>query len=184
MAVVQLLEEVKEWLDSEVCKNFEFKKPPETGSVDGDNYEYERVTPESYLMYPPLNGKFPSVTIQFGEGTRDVNKQSGELNLRFLFATWSPGTHYIDEETGKRRLEITNEGWRDVWNFIDYTLRKLSNTCRLGPNIRIKHEKAITFGPTAEQDVNVNYYPHWCGWIAFTIQYGVNGTNEDYSDLI
>lgn len=182
MTIVKLLKEVRDWLETEVCQGFEFKRAPAVDIQDCDDYKYELVKPNAFLMYPPLNEKFPSVTVQFGNGRQDVNKESGELKLRFLFATWNPGTHYLNKEK-KQQLEITHQGWQDVWNFIDFALQKLKNTDYIGPHIRIKQENGIEFGPMTEQDTMANYYPHWCGWITFTIQYGI-ATVKDYSNLI
>ena len=181
MTIVKLLDDIKEWLEAEVCKNLEFKRPPENDKKDGPEYEYELIKPKAFIMYPPPSEKLPSVTVQYGNG----NHSSGELEIRLLFATWSPGIYYKEKDVSyEQKLMISNEGWRDVWNFIDYTLRKLSNADYIGQHIRIKKESAITYGPMMDQDVIASYYPHWCGWIKLTIQYGVSSTNEDYIELL
>ena len=133
-------------------------------------------------MYPPFDEKFPSITVQFGNGVQSKFEESGELKLRFLFATWNPGLHYKDGK--KPAFKLNTEGWRDVWNFVDFTLRKLTNTNFINSKIRIKHEDRINFGPMTENETLPNYYPYWCAWIEFTIKYGVNSTKEDITNLI
>lgn len=182
MTVINILDEVRNWLENEICENFTFKKDPGKEEAIDANYVHELVKPKAFILYPPFDEKFPSVTIQFGNGIQSKLEESGELKLRFLFATWNPGLHFnygVDPS-----FEMNTEGWRDVWNFIDYTMRKITNTNSIGSKIRIKHEDKITFGPMAENETLPNYYPYWCAWIEFTIQYGVNSTNEDITNLI
>lgn len=182
MTVISVLEDVKDWLDNEICENFEFKKDPGKEEAIDTGYKYELVKPKVFILYPPFDEKFPSVTIQFGNGIQSKFNESGELKLRFLFGTWNPGLHSKDGET--KTFDINVEGWRDVWNFIDFTLRKVSNTNSIGSNIRIKHEDSVSFGPMAENETIPNYYPYWCAWLEFTVVYGVSSTNEDITDLI
>ena len=182
MTVIKILEEVRNWLDSEICGNFTFKKDPGKDKSIDAGYNHELVKPKAFILYPPFDEKFPSITVQFGNGIQSKFEENGELKLRFLFATWNPGLHYKDGETPA--FELNTEGWRDVWNFVDYTLIKLTNTNSISSKIRIKHEDKISFGPMAENETIPNYYPYWCAWIEFTIQYGINSTNEDITNLI
>ena len=182
MTIICILDEVRNWLENEICENFTFKKDSGKEEPIDAGYNYQLVKPKAFTLYPPFDEKFPSVTIQFGNGVQSKLDESGELKLRFLFATWNPGLHFKDGETPK--FEVTTEGWRDVWNFVDFTLRKVTNTNSIGSKIRIKHEDKISYGPMAENETIPNYYPYWCAWIEFTIQYGVNSTNEDITNLI
>ena len=183
MTIINILDEVRDWLENEICENFTFKNDPGKERAIDASYDFELVKPKAFTLYPPFDEKFPSVTVQFSNGVQAKFEESGELNLRFLFATWNPGLHFINDE-GRADFKINAEGWRDVWNFIDYTMRKVRNTNSIGSNIRIKHEDKIQFGPMTEQETIPNYYPYWCAWISFTIQYGVNSTNEDITKLI
>lgn len=182
MTIINILDEVRNWLDSEVCENFKFKKDPGKEEATDAGYNYELVKPKAFTLYPPFDEKFPSVTVQFSNGVQSKIDGSGELKLRFLFATWNSGLHHKDN--GEPAFILNTEGWRDVWNFINYTLRKVTNTNSISPKIRIKHEDKINFGPMAENETIPSYWPYWCAWIEFTIQYGVNSTNEDITNLI
>lgn len=182
MTIINILDEVRDWLNSEICESFTFKKDPGKEEAIDSGYNFELVKPKAFILYPPFDEKFPSVTVQFGNGVQSKFNESGELKLRFLFATWNPGLHFKDK--GTPAFTLNAEGWRDVWNFIDYTLRKVRNTNSIGSRIRIKHEDSISFGPMAENETIPNYYPYWCAWMEFTIQYGVNSTNKDIANLI
>lgn len=182
MTIINILDEVRNWLENEICEGFTFKKDPGKEEAIDETYNFELVKPKAFILYPPFEEKFPSVTVQFGNGVQSKFEESGELKLRFLFATWNPGLH---QRYGVDPIfEVNAEGWRDVWNFIDFTLRKLTNTHSISPKIRIKHEDKINFGPMTENETIPNYYPYWCAWIEFTIQYGVNSINEDITNLI
>ncbi len=183
MTVINILDEVRDWLENEICENFTFKKDPGKEEAIDASYTHELVTPKAFTLYPPFDEKFPSVTVQFSNGIQSKFDKGGELKLRFLFATWNPGLHFINDN-GEADFIVNQEGWRDVWNFIDYTLRKVTNTNSISPQIRIKHEDKIAFGPMTENETIPNYYPYWCAWIEFTIQYTVNSTNEDITNLI
>jgi hypothetical protein len=182
MTIIKILNEVRNWLNGEICENFSFKKDPGKDQPIDAGYNYELVKPKAFTLYPPFDEKFPSVTVQFANGIQSKFEESGELKLRFLFATWNTGLHYKNGD--KPSFKLNTEGWRDVWNFVDYTLRKLTNTNSISSNIRIKHEDKITFGPMTENETIPNYYPCWGAWIEFTIQYGINTTNEDITNLI
>ena len=183
MTIINILDEVRNWLEDEICANFAFKKDPGKEAAIDASYNYELVKPRAFTFYPPFDEKFPSVTVQFGNGVQARFEESGEIKLRFLFATWNPGLHFVNDK-GKADFKINAEGFRDVWNLIDFTLRKVTNTNSIGSKIRIKHEDKISFGPMAENETIPNYYPYWCAWMEFTIQYGVNSTNEDITNLI
>lgn len=182
MTVISILEDVRSWLDVEICENFKFKKDGGKEEAMDSGYNYELVKPKAFILYPPFDEKFPSVTVQFTNGIQSKFNESGELKLRFLFGTWNPGLHY--DYGVDKQFEVNTEGWRDVWNFVDFTLRKVSNTNSIGSRIRIKHEDSVSFGPMTENDTIPNYYPYWCAWIEFTIQYGVSSTKEDITNLI
>lgn len=184
MSIDLVLKEVQTFFNEEICANFTFKRPPSVEGMDTENYDYELVQPQAYLMYPPTKDKLPSVTIQVDEGEVSRNTSSGELKLRFLFGTWSNGRHYINSETGARCFEDNSEGWHDAWNFVDRAIDVLCHTTHFGDKVRIKHEDRIRVGGMKEDNVLANYYPYWFAWVTCTVQYGQISSNEDTNDLI
>ena len=113
MTIINLLDEVRDWLENEICENFTFKKDPGKEEPIDTSYKYELVKPKAFTLYPPFDEKFPSITVQFGTGNQSKFDGSGELKLRFLFATWNPGLHFFNEK-GESDFKINAEGWRDV----------------------------------------------------------------------
>lgn len=183
MSITKILEEVQIFFDKEICSGFTFKKPPSIEGKDTRDYEYELVQPKTFIMYPPAQDKFPSVTVQVDDGEVDRKMKSGELKLRFLFATWNNGKHFNDDGNVPN-FEVNSEGWHDAWNFLDRAIDVLSHTTHLGEHVRIKHENRLQFGGMKEENVLANYYPYWFAWLTCTIEYGQVSSNEDVNDLI
>jgi hypothetical protein len=181
MSIVKILEEVQSFIDENICAEFTFKVPPSVEDKDTRDYEYQMARPKTFIMYPPLSEKFPSVTIQVDDGETDRNEGSGEVKLRFLFATWSNGKHYSD---GGPMFEANTDGWHDAWNFLDRAIDVLSHTTHMGEHVRIKHENKLQFGGMKEEKVLANYYPYWFAWLTCTVEYGQISSNEDVNELI
>ncbi len=183
MGIVTVLKEVRTFFNENICSGLTFKRPPDTEGLDAKDYKYELAEPKTYIMYPPAEDKFPSVTIQILDGETNRTDKSGELKLRFLFATWSNGKHFKNKDNIPV-FNIDSEGWLDAWNFVDKALLVLNHTTHFGNRVRIKHEDKIQLGSMKEENVLANYYPYWFAWITCTIQYGTISSNEDVNDLI
>ena len=183
MGVINVLEEVQKFFDENICSGLTFKKPPSVEGKDTRDYEYQLVEPKTFIMYPPLEEKFPSVTIQVEDGETERNTNSGELKLRFLFATWNNGKHFNDAGNVPN-FEANSDGWRDAWNFLDRAVDVLSHTTYLGNGVRLKHEDKLQFGGLKEDKVLANCYPYWFAYLTCTVAYGQISSNEDVNDLI
>ena len=179
MALINILESIRDLLNKEVCCDYQFKNEPPENRSNAEDYNYSLVHPQAYIWYVPPEGRTPSVTIQFTEGQMKRFEKEGSAKVKLLFATWDTGMH-----GNNKHFEINQEGWRDVWVFISGTLRKMRNTTFLGKNIRIRHEDGIKFGTISENEMLPNYYPFWCAYIEFSIQFGVSSSDEDVNDVI
>lgn len=183
MGIVAALKEVQTFINENICSNLTFKRPPNTEGLDAREYDYELVQPKAYLMYPPEQEKFPSITIQVIDGEADRVKTSGEMKIRLLFATWGNGQHFKNKN-GAPEFNIDSEGWYDAWNLLDKALMILNHTTYFGEKVRLKHEDKIQFGSMKEENIIANYYPYWFAWLTCTIQYGQISSNKDVNDLI
>lgn len=181
MAVVKQLEKLKSWLETEICPQFEFKQPNDE-NVDA-TYTYKLVNPNVFILYVPPKeligeaNRVPSVCILFDEGNESMREASGVLNLRLQFSTFNPGEH---TEGGFTR---NTEGWRDVWNFVDYIMRKLRDT-ELIDDLRIVKENGIHYGPISDQGQIPNFYPYYFAWMTFSIEYGIPSSKAQIKDLL
>lgn len=154
---------------------------------DGENYEYSRATPKAFIWLLPNRSRLPenissvpSVIIRLGEGTVNIGK--GTIPIEMDFVVWNPGTHgsdiiyQIDDksyiqwsgEEAKSYFERNNEGWRDVWNWIDLAVKKIESTESIGG---IKIDKStLKFGPMKNEDGIPDFYPFWLAYISFDVK--------------
>ena len=184
MAVVKQLEKIKSWFETEICPQFKFKKADDE-NVDAA-YPYELVSPNVFILYvPPVElidtHRVPSVCIQFDGGNESMAKANGVLNLRLQFATFNPGEHY--DYGVDRSFDANTEGWRDVWNFVDYIMKKLRDTELIG-DLRIVKENGIQFGPISDSGQIPNFYPYYFAWMTFSVEYGTLPSKAQIRELL
>ena len=181
MAVVKQLDKIKAWLEAEICPQFKFKQADDE-NVDA-TYPYKLVNPNVFILYVPAKeligeaNRVPSVCIQFDEGNESMASASGVLNLRLQFATFNPGEHTEDN------FKINTEGWRDVWNFIDYIAERLRNV-ELIDDIRIIKENGIHYGPISDSGQIPNFYPYYFAWMTFSVEYGIPSSKAQIRELL
>lgn len=181
MAVVKQLDKIKSWLETEICPQFKFKQPDDVHT--DATYPYELVNPNVFIMYVPPKelvgeaNRVPSVCIQFDEGNESMAEASGVLKLRLQFATFNPGVHAQDD------FKINTEGWRDVWNFVDYIMKKLRDT-ELIEGMRVLKENGIHYGPISDQGQIPNFYPYYFAWVTFSVEYGIPSSKAQIKDLL
>jgi hypothetical protein len=181
MAVIKQLDKIKSWLETEICPNFKFKQ------ADNENldvtYPYKLVNPNVFILYvPPAEiigeaNRVPSICIQFEEGNESIANLSGVLNLRLYFAVFNPGEHTKDDFT------INTNGWRDVWNFVDYIMEKIRNT-ELIEDLRIIKENGIHYGPASDQGAIPDFYPYYYAWMTFSVEYGIPSSKAQIRNLL
>lgn len=181
MTVVKQLDKIKAWLEAEVCPQFKFKQANDE-LVDA-TYPYELVNPNVFILYVPPKeligeaNRVPSICIQFDEGNESMANASGVLNLRLQFATFNPGEHTEND------FSINTEGWRDVWNLVDYIKIKLRETDFID-NIRIIKENGIHYGPISDQGQIPNFYPYYFAWMTFSVEYGIPSSKAQIRELL
>ena len=185
MTVVDSLIRMSEWLDENVCKDLKFKAPPKDSRepING-KYEYKEVTPKAFPMFLPTTDRLPpgiissipSICVQLVTGKDKNIESSRELNINLGFSCWNPGLHskdiYYPAEVRPEEPEpyrSTADGWMDVWNFIDYALRKIEMVTDMN-GLEIVQSEPITYGPYKEQESVPDYYPHWFAWVNLTVR--------------
>lgn len=185
MAVVKQLDKIKAWLEAEICPQFKFKQADDE-NVDA-TYPYELVNPNVFILYVPPKeligeaNRVPSICIQFEDSNESMAKSSGVLNLRLYFATFNPGEH--SEYGVDRVFDVNTEGWRDVWNLVDYIMRKLRDT-ELIDDLRIVKENGIHYGPASDGGAIPNFYPYYYAWMTFSVEYGILSSKAQIKDLL
>lgn len=181
MAVIKQLEIIKKWLETEICPQFKFKQADDE-NVD-DTYPYELVNPNVFILYVPPKeligeaNRVPSICVQFDDGSESFSGAGGALNIRLQFATFNPGEH---AEGGFQR---NTEGWRDVWNLVDYIMERIRSV-ELIDGIRILKENGIKYGPISDQGQIPNFYPYYFAWMSFSVEYGIPSSKAQINDLL
>ncbi len=206
MTIVKILDDLKDWCESNICPKVSLKLPEDTKIT----HDVEFVNPAAFALYlpakdrlpPSIPAPIPSICVQLMEGNDKPNDHRRILNVRLCLACWNPGEqtagifypvedetadfgyHYVqgseEAETYTRNLD----GWRDVWNFADTALRIVESTEFIA-GLRLVKEEGISFGPFVEDGVIWDYYPYWHSWISFKLEAGlVIAPNEAYQDLL
>lgn len=182
MTTINNLEVVADWLREEVCSNLTFKKPNDDNV--GCDYDYTLVHPDVHILYAPTKDILPekrlvapSILVQF-DNQRDFPKQSkGLMHFTLGFSIWNPGMH----DNGM--YERNGEGWRDVWNFVDYTKDAIEKT-ELIKHIRVRLDEGIETGPAKVQGAIADYYPYWFAYLNFTGEFGRPTVHRKYDHLL
>ncbi len=210
MTIVQAIESVANWLNADVCKEIRLKLPDEY--QEGKSYKVEEVSPTAFAMFQPTKEKlppsvrapFPSVVVQLLEGADNLTSSTGRLKLQLSFTAWNPGEHSGEFKVSEQQLtaeegvelglklkpaegsqgfERSTEGWKDVWNFTDATLRKIENAEYI-EGLRVVKELGITFGQFNVEGQISDLYPYWGSWVIFTIERGLARTGAAYSEFL
>jgi len=210
MTIVQGIERVTDWLNESVCPKIKLKLPDDKNN--GEGYEEKFVNPTAFAMYQPGKDKlppgviapFPSVVVQLLEGSDDMIAGNGRMKLQLSFTAWNPGNHIGDltratetttaqgsEDPGvqiggnasEQSFARNAEGWKDVWMFVDRSLREIENAEYLN-GLRVVKELTITYGQFQQEGQISDLYPYWGAWVIFTIERGLARTGAAYSEFL
>ena len=197
MTIVTTIDSICDWLNTKVCPNIELKKPPKDGSATNAKYEYELVHPHAFPLYlptkdklpPAVETKLPSICVQLEYGNDTTDNR--EMSISLGFGAWNPGIHpddwIIPDGTEAENADVLSnevEGWRDLWNFVDYTVTAIEQSTYLGENVEVVRSENIEFGPYKEQDSIVSYYPFWFAYTTFKVRSSLFRNNQSFINLL
>lgn len=189
MAIVDDLNRIRDWLQTEVCDHVELKVPDEEERTEG--YDYELVKPTAFVLFTPSKDRLPpnvrapvpSVCVRIAEGEHRPMDGRNTMRLVLNFCTWNPGLHRRDnfipiEGSGMKGYNVSAtaeyqrsvDGWQDVYSFIDRTLRAIENAEYIA-GLRVVTEDGIKYGMATES--LDEFYPYWPAWIEFSVQGGL-----------
>ena len=165
--------------------------------------------PAKDRLPPNVRTAMPSVCVQIMDGQDDLVSKNRDIRINLGFSCWNPGIHEkdiffdgdsasydafinsyfptkVDKKTNEEQLvkfRRTATGWMDCWNFIDLTLRELEQVDNI-EGIQIVKDEPIKFGPYKEQETIPDYYPHWFGFIQFTVRNVIVRNNDSYEEFL
>lgn len=197
MTIVTTIDSICDWLNTKVCPDIVLKKPPKDGSATNAKYEYELVHPHAFPLYlptkdklpPAVETKLPSICVQLEYGNDTTDNR--EMSISLGFGAWNPGIHPDDwimpDGTEAENADVLSneaEGWRDLWNFVDYTVTAIEQSTYLGENVEVVRSENIEFGPYKEQDSIVSYYPFWFAYTTFKVRSSLFRNNQSFINLL
>ena len=197
MTIVTTIDSICEWLNANVCPNIKLKKPPKDGTPTNAKYEYELVHPYAFPLYlptkdklpPAVETKLPSICVQLEYGNDTTDNR--EMSISLGFGAWNPGIHpddwIIPDGTEAENADVLSneaEGWRDLWNVVDYTVTAIEQSTYLGENVEVVRSENIEFGPYKEQDSIVSYYPFWFAYTTFKVRSSLFRNNQSFINLL
>lgn len=203
MDIVQIIDDVTEWAQVNICNKVRLKVPPENDAEAVDiDYKYELVTPTAFALFVPTKDKtppkvkspIPSLCVRFVEGEDLLDGSGGSIALQMMLSTWDLGLHGRDiyiktanpleyRVNTQPLFERTTDGWRDAWNFLDVARRELESTTTIAGH-EIDVEAGIHFGPLEEQDGTNDFYPFWFCWINFSLKYPLSRKVKNYTEYL
>lgn len=132
----------------------------------------------------------PGVMVQVVDGEDEVGGLRSTYGIRLHLGAWNPGRHQQDvwtpsypslslqgEKTeygpfvrgdGDGFVPVFDDGWRDVWNFLD-VVRESLRTARSIGSMQIDPTEPVRFSQYKENDAAINLYPYWFAYIDFTL---------------
>lgn len=164
MSMANLIDNLTEWVQNEICNKMELKKP----SARGDSgYEYELVHPTAFPCYCPPQDKTvlpssPSITVQVDSFEDDLANEC-VVSVAMIFSVWNTGVH--DNREG-RRFEKNHDGWRDLWQLIDTARNAIRESFSVA-GYELKSN--ISGRPLSGDSAIMGTYPYFFGEVTFTI---------------
>lgn len=202
MTVVCVLDALTKWARENICPKVRLKVPPDAEQDPDDaGYAYKLTNPTAFTLYVPTKEKLPpgvispipSICVRFVEGANNLSDGKGSIGIQLCFSTWDPGTHGEDElfpngdgtyRRGKGGAFWRNgDGWRDVWNMVDITLREIESATNID-GLVIDRSVPVKFGPITEQDSIPDFYPFWFAWVSFSVSYPIVRAIRGVEDLL
>ncbi len=191
MTNVELIENLRSWIESEVASKIELKTPK--GDIDDGDYEIDFAHPSVFSYFVPPSSvdadqpHAPSICVQFldtEESFQGAGIGEKHIRVRIAIIVWNPGEHVIFEPheditklgavaytPNTEGYLRTLDGWKDFVNLQDDILNKIKGTQYIeGMEVDLSSIKYGMFKD--EEDSIYLYYPYWQGYIDFTVKLG------------
>lgn len=183
MIIFDIADRIRRYLEETVTPEVELKKPN-----DGDTNTFELVNPAVYATHRPRPAVgseillVPSVTVIVPSVTEDLSSAFSKADVTLLFLISDPGQQIRKKQNDGSYSGLTftaaNEGWHDLANAMDATVRHMRNSFSktgLGLSGEIKTQLFLT-----DEDGNPlpDYVDYYAGWVGFTALHGTTRKPE------
>jgi len=163
MTTVEVLERIKEFLQTNVCNRIKLQKPNDK-NVDS----YELVNPIAHIGWIPQKGFLPNKLdytipcLVVGMDEANDDGQDCSIPIRISAVVYSPGLH-VKKDDGSIVYTPDFQGYIDLLNLIDRTRAEIAKNHILNG---VSIEYPIRWGMYQEEQP----YPYWYGWIVFSVR--------------
>lgn len=186
MTTVLAIEAIANWLNERVCPKLLFKRANDLHQ--DDSYPFEEVHPKAYAMFYP-DGMMPEeekgrpfILVTPAKGNRKVIQKTDRMSVQLTFRTWNPGTHKEENAEGAPYRKNT-DGWKDVWNLLDWTLREIENVQYLN-GLRFVASEGVEYGPMVKDGQFVDEYPYFSAYATITVEWPIVRTEEPFAEML
>lgn len=203
MTNVELIENLRKWIEEEIAPRVELKVPSE--DVDDVDYEPEFANPSVFSYFVPpssVNADLPhapSICVQFldtEEQFKGIGTGEKSIRVRISFIVWNPGEHVVfepHEDISKlggvaytpntEGYARTLDGWKDLVNLQDETLKHIKETEYI-KGMRVDLDKGIKYSMYKDEEDSIYlFYPYWQGYIDFSVKLGATRVASDLLDI-
>jgi hypothetical protein len=215
VTITDTIEKITTWAAENICKGITLKVPDDDVMDADKNLTLADVNPAAWPILVPVKSSspiasaptIPSLCVQVLPPASDNMKDGKRIvPIRFTLSAWNPGKYWIDtfsvsekdakgpglhmysrgdEDAREKGFVPAQDGWRDVYNFLDISLAALEKADVIGNGIRILHEEGIEWGPFEDEQKNLlDFYPYWFLWLSFKAEIGLIRTREDIAKFL
>lgn len=180
MTTQEVLSNLAEWLNENVCSELTFKKAVKRRRVEAAGYEYELIRPAVYVTTFPLTAdehdspddKRPIVApcvIVCGSGEGSINFANGltETPVKLMLQVWNPGKHVTyTQEDGQivNDFEVDAEGYKDIATLVEHILAELAKS-ELPGGLVVSNEAQYSLPDVEENSI----HPYYRGTVEFSV---------------
>lgn len=213
MTVTEILDSVVNWCKTNICDKIELKAPvgDTPGRKEPIDHSVKYVHPAAFALFVPgkdrlppnVTAPIPAICVQLMEGHDQIVERKRAVTVRLCLSAWNPGTQsgelffpHVDtsrdiprkytQGDGERQFYDRNfDGWRDVWNFVDKTLRAVEDADSIGEGLLLDRSEGVKYGPFQEDGTIWDYYPYWHSWVSFKLEGElVTAIPHNYNELL
>lgn len=188
MTIVQAVKGIAAWINEKVCPRISFKKASDT--VQDAGYAAKEAHPRAYPMFYPGKDKLPAgedwaepfILVTPIKGVRNALQGRQTLTVQLTFRTWNPGTH--GQELGEENSFQPNiEGWQDVENLLDWTLREIENEEYIN-GLHFVASSDTEYGLLVKDGQYIDEYPYFSAYATVIFEWSIARTSSAYADML
>lgn len=179
--MVSLLLDLQAWLQEHICDKLQLKaSEKDLRANDTTQYTYTLAHPRVHLftIAPSNNEEAPAPAMVLQVMEAESSAEGTLYCVRLQFLIWNPGIHNGDlfEKHGSAYMHKESaytreyqEGWMDLWNFMDRTLHEVQKTMVIAGRT-VDTDRSIRCTPSTADGLILDEYPNFSGTMEFYLR--------------